>query len=100
MKGVFPCLVRWACRAPVQEICVLFLTIDYFTSSGPTAQQAGQAVVPGHLSLNMCLWGGGGIFCKKNRGKKRGGDKKRCNQVQFTSPQSRNLLSDKIILSK
>jgi hypothetical protein len=50
---------------PVQDI--IFLTVHYFTSSVPIAQQAGQAVVHRHLSLNMCLWlslpmivGGGG----------------------------------------
>jgi hypothetical protein len=52
---------------PVQEIFVLpwllspvqnivFLTAHYFTSYGFIAQQAGQAVVPRHLSLNRCLW--------------------------------------------
>jgi hypothetical protein len=32
-----------------------FLTVHYFTSFLPTAQQAGQAVVPRRLSLNICL---------------------------------------------
>jgi len=50
---------------PVQDIFVLpcrpstkyfFLTVHYFTSFVPNAQRAGQAVVPGHLSLNVCLW--------------------------------------------
>jgi hypothetical protein len=50
---------------PVQDIFVLpcrpgtkyfFLTVHYFASFVPNAQRAGQAVVPGHLSLNVCLW--------------------------------------------
>jgi hypothetical protein len=52
---------------PVKEIFVLpalvgpaqsvfSLTVHYFTSFVPNAQQPGQAVVPGRLSLNMYLW--------------------------------------------
>ncbi len=53
---------------PVHEIFVLpwlllsalykyfFLTMHYFSSFFPIIQQAGQAVVPGRLSLHMCLW--------------------------------------------
>ncbi len=33
-----------------------FLTIHYFNSFVPIAQQAGQAAVLGRLSLSMCLW--------------------------------------------
>ncbi len=40
MKGVVPWLVRWARRG----------------SFVPLAQQAGHSVVPGHLSLSVCLW--------------------------------------------
>ncbi len=69
MKGVLPWFVRWAhcagkryfCPAlaaqylgPVQNI--FFLALHYFTLFAPIAQRAGQAVVPGCLSLNMCLW--------------------------------------------
>jgi hypothetical protein len=32
-----------------------FITIHYFTSFVPIAQQAGQAALLGHQSLNMCL---------------------------------------------
>jgi hypothetical protein len=67
MKGVHPWLVRWATRdgtrdfssafaalvGQVQNIC--FLTAHYFTSFLPIARQAGQAVVPGRLSLSICL---------------------------------------------
>jgi hypothetical protein len=63
MKGVLPWSVRcnrrtgtrdcWPALAaqvgPVQNIFVL--TVHYFTSFAPTAQEAGQAVVPGRLSL-------------------------------------------------
>jgi hypothetical protein len=53
---------------PVQEIFVLpmvavvgpvqniyFLAVHYFSSFVPLVQQAGQAVVLCHLSLNFCL---------------------------------------------
>jgi hypothetical protein len=33
-----------------------YLTVHYFNAFVPIAQQAGQAVVPGRLSLNMWLW--------------------------------------------
>ncbi len=39
---------------PIQNI--FFLTVHYFKSFVPIAQQAGQAVVSGRLSLNVCLW--------------------------------------------
>jgi hypothetical protein len=38
---------------PVQNI--FFLTAHFFILCVPVAQQPGQAVVPGRLSLNMCL---------------------------------------------
>jgi hypothetical protein len=70
MKGVLTWLVRWDCRAgkrgfcpslaalvgPVQTTCICFLTVHYFNSFVPIAQQAGGAVVLGRLSLSMWLW--------------------------------------------
>jgi hypothetical protein len=38
---------------PVQNIS--FLTVHYFNAFASIAQQAGQAAVPGRLSLRMCL---------------------------------------------
>ncbi len=66
MKGVLTWLVHWAYRAgtrdfrsalaalvsPVQNIC--FLIVHYFNILVPIAQQAGQAVFLGRLSLSMC----------------------------------------------
>jgi hypothetical protein len=69
LKGVLPWLVHWACHAITRDFCpalgalfspvqnIFFLASHYFTSFVPIPQQAGQAVVPGRLSLNMCLWG-------------------------------------------
>ncbi len=69
MKGVLPCLGRWAHRAasiryycpalaalfgPVQNI---FLSPQTFSLDVPIAKQAGQAVVPRRLSLNICVFG-------------------------------------------
>jgi hypothetical protein len=60
--------VRWACRAGTRDFCSAlaalvdpvqqknFLTVHYFKSIVPIAQQAGQAAVLGHPSLSMCLW--------------------------------------------
>ncbi len=69
MKGILPWSVRWDCRAGTRDSCfdvlaalvglvqnIFFLTVHYFNSFVPIAQQAGQAVVLGHLSLSMCLW--------------------------------------------
>jgi hypothetical protein len=67
MKGVLPWLVRWARRAgtrdfypalaalvsPVQN--VFFLTVHCLNLCVSIAQQAGQAVVQGRLSLNVRL---------------------------------------------
>jgi hypothetical protein len=70
MKGVLSWLVRWACRActryfcsalaalvgPVQNIFVLTVSVHYFNSFVPIAQQAGhsgQAAVLGRQY--MCL---------------------------------------------
>jgi hypothetical protein len=60
--------VHWACRASTKDFCralaalvgpaqnnFFLLTIHYFTSFVPIAQQAGQAVVPRRLYLNMRL---------------------------------------------
>jgi hypothetical protein len=68
MKGILPCLVRWALCAITRDFYpalaaliakvqnIFFLIVQYFNSFVPVAQQAGQAIVPGHLPLNMCLW--------------------------------------------
>ncbi len=70
MKEVLPWLIRWALHActgtrdfwsalaalvgPVQNI--FFLTVHYFDTFVPIAQQAGKVAVPGRRSLSMCLW--------------------------------------------
>jgi hypothetical protein len=51
-KRFYPALA--ALIATVKHICSLI--VHYFNSFDPIAQQAGQAVVPGPLFLNMCLW--------------------------------------------
>jgi hypothetical protein len=68
MKEVFPWLIGWDLRVGTRDFClalaalvnvvqnIFFLTVHYFTSVVPIAQQAGQAVVLRHLSLNICLW--------------------------------------------
>ncbi len=65
MKGAPSWLVLWASRAPVQEIFFLpwlllsaLLTLHYYNSFVPIAQQAGQghAAVQGRLSLSMYFW--------------------------------------------
>ena len=38
------------------------LTVHYFNTFYPIAQQAWQAVVPCRLSLNMCLWAGDWLY--------------------------------------
>ncbi len=91
MKGVLPWLVSWACRAGTRDFCpalsdpvgpvgyTIFFpyhTVHYFTSFVPIAQQAGQAVVPGRLSLNMCLWGGGGCSVRRTEGRKEEGTRR------------------------
>ncbi len=54
----------WARRANIRDFCptlvgtvqnIIFLTVHYFTSFVPVAQQAGQAAVLGRLSFNMSL---------------------------------------------
>ncbi len=67
MKEVLPWLVRWARRARTREFCpaldalviqvqnIIFLSVHYFNLCVPMAQQPGQAVVQGRLSLNECL---------------------------------------------
>jgi hypothetical protein len=68
-------LVRWARSAGTRDFCPalaalvgqvqnnFFLTVHYFTSFVPIALQAGQAVVPRRLSINMCLWA---LYSDKN----------------------------------
>ncbi len=68
MKGVFPWLVRWACRAGTRDFCsalaalvspvqnIFFLAVHYFNFFVLIAQQARQAAVLGCLPLSMCLW--------------------------------------------
>jgi hypothetical protein len=67
MKGTLPWLVRWACHVGTRDFCPAlaalvgavqkkFLTVHYFNSFVPIAQEAGQAVVQGRLSRSMCLW--------------------------------------------
>ncbi len=63
-NGVLLWLVHWA-RQRYYWSCLgcssrpstkyFFLTVYYFTSFVPIAQQAGQAVVPRRLPLNICL---------------------------------------------
>jgi hypothetical protein len=73
MKGVLPWLVRWARCAGTRDFCpaldalaglvhffkifpllyTLFVLFPLFVS---ISQEAWQAVVPRHLSFNMCLW--------------------------------------------
>jgi hypothetical protein len=65
MKEVLPWLVRWTHRANTIDFCpalaalvspvlkIIFLTEHYFTLLVPIAQQPGQAIEPGRLSLNM-----------------------------------------------
>ncbi len=45
---------------PIQDI--FFLTLYYFTSFAPIAQQAGPAVVPGHLCVSDSMYGENDIF--------------------------------------
>jgi hypothetical protein len=66
IKGVLPWLVRWACRAGTRDFCpalaalvspvqnITFFTALFFTILVPIAQQPGQAVVLGRLSLCLC----------------------------------------------
>jgi hypothetical protein len=66
MKGVHPWLIHWVllvfCPAlaalvdPVKTI--IFLSVHYFNSFVPIAQQAGQTVVSGRLSLNVYVFAG------------------------------------------
>ncbi len=67
MKEALPWLVRCACRAGTRDFCpvyaalvgpaqnIFFLTLHYFNSFVPIAQQAGQLAVLCHLSHIMCL---------------------------------------------
>jgi hypothetical protein len=67
MKGVLSWFVRWACLAGARNFCsalaalvspvqiIFIFTVHYFNSFVHIAQQAGQAAVPGRLSLSVCL---------------------------------------------
>ncbi len=64
MEGVLPWMVRWACRAGTRYFCpalaALVSPVQNIFFLGRTlfqviAQQAGQAVVQGRLSLNVSL---------------------------------------------
>jgi hypothetical protein len=70
MKGVLSWLSCWACRAGTRDFCPALAALvgpvqTIFYSPVPIPQQAGQAVVEGRLSLNMCLWYG--FMPKSNR---------------------------------
>jgi hypothetical protein len=64
MKGALLWLVRCACCASTRDFCsalaaqvspvqnIFSLTVNYFSSFVPIAQQAGQAAVLGRLSLS------------------------------------------------
>jgi hypothetical protein len=84
MKGALSWLVPWACHAGRRDFCsawaapgrpstnIFFLTVHYFNSFVPIAQEAGQAAVLGRLSLSICLWcqlketGGQGMLYRVN----------------------------------
>ncbi len=51
-RDFYPALA--ALVSPAQNI--FFLTAHFFNICVPIAHQPGQAVGPGLLSLNMCLW--------------------------------------------
>ncbi len=82
MKGVLPWLVPWAGRSGTIDFCpalvdlvspvqnIIYLTAHFFTLVVPIAQQPGQAVVLGRLSLlvspsiDMKMpWVASAIFC-------------------------------------
>jgi hypothetical protein len=85
MKGVLPLLVHLSLCAGKRDFCpvsatlvgpvqnIFFLTVHYFTSFVPIAQQAGQAVVPRRLSINMCLW----VLCSDKNSVNGSGTEKR-----------------------
>ncbi len=56
MQEIFVLHALAALVGPVQNI--VFLTVLYFNSFVPIAQQAGQAAVLGRLSFSKCLWCG------------------------------------------
>jgi hypothetical protein len=78
MKGVLPCLVRWACRTGTRDLCsalaalvgrvenIFFLTVHYFNCFVPIAQQARRTAVLGRLYLSMCLCLYMGGFAREN----------------------------------
>jgi hypothetical protein len=65
---VLPWWVFWAYCASARDFCpalsgtaglvqnIFFLTVRFFNSFVPIAQQTGQAVLLGRVSLNMSLW--------------------------------------------
>jgi hypothetical protein len=67
MKGVLSWLVRWALRAGTRDFCPALVVLvgpiqNIFSSPyiisiylSPLPSKLGQAVVPGRLSLNVCL---------------------------------------------
>jgi hypothetical protein len=58
MKRVLPWLFHWPCRADTRDLCSALAALGHHTLFQlicPYRQQAGQAVVPGRLSLNMHL---------------------------------------------
>jgi hypothetical protein len=52
MKGVLPCLVPWVLHACLRDF---YPASTALVCSYPIAQQPGQAVVQGRLSMNVCL---------------------------------------------
>jgi hypothetical protein len=65
MKGFLPSLVRWARHAGTRDFYPALVALvspvqnifsSPYTLCVPIAQQSGQAVVQGRLSLNVCLW--------------------------------------------
>jgi hypothetical protein len=68
MKEVLPWLVCWAHRAGTRDFYpalatlvspvrhIFLLIAHFFTLCAPIGYQPRQAVVPGRLSLFMCLW--------------------------------------------
>ena len=61
MTVVLPWLVRWACLAGKRDFCSALAALvspvqNIFFPHRTLAQQAGQAVVLGRLSLSVCVW--------------------------------------------
>jgi len=71
-------VVCWACRASTRDFCsalaaivgqnkMFFITVYYFNSFVPIAQQAGQAAVLGRPSLTVVSISGLDSFCFLNK---------------------------------